>query len=64
MMPVRVVGFVPVVEMVPIRVVEMVPVLVVEIVPPFEKATLESVKINRAEQKVHFSILIVSLLVL
>jgi hypothetical protein len=42
----------------------MVPVLVVEIVPPFEKATLESVKINRAEQKVHFSILIVSLLVL
>ena len=57
--PFRVVGIVPVVEIVPVRVVEMVPVLVVEIVPPFEKATLDRAKINKAEQKVHFKVLMI-----
>lgn len=58
---VRVVGMIPlrVVEMVPVRVVEMVPVFVVEMVPAFGKATLDSAKINRAEQRVHFRFLIV-----
>ena len=64
MMPLRVVGIVPVVEMVPVRVVEMVPVLVVEIVPPLEKATVERAKSNKIEQKVHFTIFMILSLVL
>lgn len=35
MIPLRVVGIVPVVEIVPVRVVEMVPVFVVDMVPLF-----------------------------
>ena len=64
MIPLRVVEIVPVVEMVPVRVVEIVPDLVVEIVPLFGKARLDTAKINKAEQRVHFRVFIWSLLVL
>jgi hypothetical protein len=56
MIPLRVVGIVPVVEIVPVRVVEMVPVLVVDMTPPFGKAVIEKTKSNSAEQTMRFRV--------
>jgi hypothetical protein len=63
MIPVRVVGIVPVVEIVPDRVVEIVPLLVAEMTPLFGNTAVEKTKTKRAEQTVDFMVFICFLLV-
>jgi hypothetical protein len=56
MIPLRVVGIIPVVEIVPVRVVEIVPLLVVDMIPPLGNTTVEKTKTKSTEQRVRFMV--------
>jgi hypothetical protein len=62
MIPRRVVGMVPVVEMVPVRVVEIVPLLVVDMTPLLGNTAVEKIKTKTVEQTMDFMVFIAFLL--